>query len=302
MVVSPPVQIEAGALSFEAAWWGRIPAQAWSEPLHAHPQIELIRVLAGGGTVDLPDGPRPVAPGCLLVLPAGLPHRLSCSPGAALAVSFLGFSVRPVAGGGGTAAGREEGARLRRLLSPRPWIVRGAEGGLAGALFDALARELEERREGWKAGARAAAAALLHALARRLSEPLPASPDRRPAGAWTAVSLRPSADLGADLPYAAAQQIALRFREPLRIEDVAAALGCGVRRLQRAFHAVGFRFRDSLRDMRLVRALSLLAATRRPIERVARQSGFAHHTYFTRAFRERYGMTPRRFRSLVRGG
>ena len=49
-------------------------------------------------------------------------------------------------------------------------------------------------------------------------------------------------------------------------------------------------------DLRLRHATTLLATTTRSITEIAHHSGFASHSYFTRRFREKHGISPRTFR------
>lgn len=51
-----------------------------------------------------------------------------------------------------------------------------------------------------------------------------------------------------------------------------------------------------LQSIRLGRAMSLLHATDAPVSAIARDCGFSDAGYFARAFRERTGLTPERFR------
>lgn len=49
-------------------------------------------------------------------------------------------------------------------------------------------------------------------------------------------------------------------------------------------------------ELRLRHAATLLATTTRSITQIAHHSGFASHSYFTRRFREKHGISPRAFR------
>jgi AraC-like DNA-binding protein len=55
-----------------------------------------------------------------------------------------------------------------------------------------------------------------------------------------------------------------------------------------------------LRDLRLHHAARLLEGTELPIQAIADSVGYASRSYFTRAFRRRYGSDPRRFRASRR--
>jgi AraC-like DNA-binding protein len=59
---------------------------------------------------------------------------------------------------------------------------------------------------------------------------------------------------------------------------------------------IGVAPKPFLQSLRLGRAMSLLHATSAPVSAIARDCGFADPGYFARAFRERTGLTPERFR------
>lgn len=81
--------------------------------------------------------------------------------------------------------------------------------------------------------------------------------------------------------------------EPLRMEQVAAASGCGVRALQLAFR----RFRDAtphaaLTTMRLDAARREILRDVEPVSAVARRFGFTNAGRFAAAYLRRFGETP----------
>jgi AraC-like DNA-binding protein len=54
--------------------------------------------------------------------------------------------------------------------------------------------------------------------------------------------------------------------------------------------------REKLTRARIERARALLLSTGEPVETVAAQTGFCHGAHLHRAFKERFGITPRAFR------
>ena len=81
-------------------------------------------------------------------------------------------------------------------------------------------------------------------------------------------------------------------------ELVADAVGVSLRVLQKAFQAEGRSISGSILDARLARAAALLAGPSNgtSIERVAERSGFGSPSSFSRAFRARFGSSPRDWR------
>lgn len=74
--------------------------------------------------------------------------------------------------------------------------------------------------------------------------------------------------------------------------SVAAQLGISPRYLHMLFEGEGYSFSEFLTEQRLVRALELLADSRRRIVDVAYEVGFGDVGTFNRAFRRRFGQSP----------
>ena len=75
--------------------------------------------------------------------------------------------------------------------------------------------------------------------------------------------------------------------------------------MRKLFAGEGTTFTDFVREARLARARRMLTdphQSNRPIHVIAYESGFGDLSYFNRAFRQRYGMTPSDARELARDG
>lgn len=59
---------------------------------------------------------------------------------------------------------------------------------------------------------------------------------------------------------------------------------------------------EFLREIRLRRAAYLLETTDEPIKTIARSVGYASRSYFSRAFKQAFGVDPTRFREHRRPG
>jgi AraC-like DNA-binding protein len=91
-----------------------------------------------------------------------------------------------------------------------------------------------------------------------------------------------------------------RLADPgLSVASVARAFSISPRTLHNLFAGTEGSFAASVRDLRLDRAARLLAApgSRRTVAEVGRLAGFAEPTSFTRAFRRKFGRSPREFRA-----
>jgi AraC-like DNA-binding protein len=72
--------------------------------------------------------------------------------------------------------------------------------------------------------------------------------------------------------------------------------------LARRFEAeVGMSWRATLRRMRVLRAIELLAADDAPVTRVAHEVGYGSLSAFNAAFRELTGATPSDYRATFTG-
>ncbi|MGG1555057.1 helix-turn-helix domain-containing protein [Paenibacillus ferrarius] len=87
------------------------------------------------------------------------------------------------------------------------------------------------------------------------------------------------------------------FREALRLEDAAREAGLSPNYFSQSFRALtGTPFQTYLQHLRLTFAKSLLAAADFPVTDICYASGFNTLTHFERAFKAKFGRSPRHFR------
>jgi AraC-like DNA-binding protein len=87
------------------------------------------------------------------------------------------------------------------------------------------------------------------------------------------------------------------FREQLLLEEVARFSGLSVNYFSESFRKqTGQTFQTHVRDRRLGFAKSLIEATDLPITEICHAAGFNTLTYFVRAFKAKYRMSPRKLR------
>jgi AraC family transcriptional regulator len=92
---------------------------------------------------------------------------------------------------------------------------------------------------------------------------------------------------------AAREFLALRFRDTIRLADVARAAGCSPYHLARAFRAeVGTSIARHLTALRLRAALTRVLESGDGLTRVALDCGFCDHSHFTSVFGRRFGLSP----------
>ncbi|WP_225032873.1 AraC family transcriptional regulator [Paraburkholderia sp. XV] len=91
-----------------------------------------------------------------------------------------------------------------------------------------------------------------------------------------------------------------RLSEPLRIADLAAHCGFGMRRFHQLFiDAFGETPHRYLQRLRLDTSVTLLADPRRSLTDVALEVGFGDQSAYTHAFTRRFGMAPGQWRALL---
>lgn len=101
----------------------------------------------------------------------------------------------------------------------------------------------------------------------------------------------------ASQPGAALQQaLALmqqRFAQPLRVAEIAQAVGLSASHLHAEFRRhLGTSPARHLADLRLEAAMALLRGTRDPIAQIALRCGYSEQSALNRALRQRMGVTP----------
>lgn len=92
-----------------------------------------------------------------------------------------------------------------------------------------------------------------------------------------------------------------RISEDLSLEDVAAAINVSPSYLSRMFKDVkGENYINYLTDMRLRRARELLKDPHMTIKEISAEIGFNDQNYFSRIFKNKFGMTPTEFRNVAK--
>jgi len=88
------------------------------------------------------------------------------------------------------------------------------------------------------------------------------------------------------------------FHRPLRLAEVAAAVGYSPSHLSRLFSScLGHSFQDHVRDLRVHAAKQLLESSELAIGEISRSLGYAEVSYFSHAFTRATGVSPRAYRS-----
>jgi len=106
-----------------------------------------------------------------------------------------------------------------------------------------------------------------------------------------------------ELAEAARLVLAERLAEPLRLEDVARAVGCSPYHLCRVFRrATASSLHEYRSQLRLRRAVDLIEEGVDDLARLALELGYSSHSHFSHAYRRAFGAPPRELRLASRGG
>lgn len=292
---SPPLAAELGHYAWSCQWWGAVAAQVWHNETHAHPLLELMFVSEGEGEMEIRGSTYPLERGSVAVAFPYEPHRVSSRPDRAMGVCFVAFlpilRQAPV-----DSAGRSADALLESFLASPDRVKTDLDSGLVGVLFHAIHHELEARPPGWSASARALSGALILHVARLFCAQPGSYLEQEPSvdPLQLAVDTRRSKDIS----YRASELIARRFRENLKIGDIARELQVSVRSLQRAISAYHLNFRTYLQMVRMEAARFLLMSSDRPLKDIAQEVGLSKYTHFSESFKRMFGLSPVRYRQL----
>lgn len=170
----------------------------------------------------------------------------------------------------------------------RPWgtplfgRISPADRPAWDARFTRLAREVTERRPGYREVARALLHVLLIDLARLLS------PEARSSAVPALV-------------HEVLAVIERRYAEPISLGEVARAVGRSGSHVTAALRReTGMTVLEWLTERRMAEARRRLTATDEDIAIVAERVGYLDSSYFTRLFRRAHSLTPRAFRAANR--
>lgn len=96
----------------------------------------------------------------------------------------------------------------------------------------------------------------------------------------------------------ALRYVAEHYAEPISVPEIAAYCYYSPSYFMKAFkRATGMPFVQYLKHYRLEKAAALLRETNRTILEIAMETGFDNLSYFTRSFKEKYGISPGKFRT-----
>lgn len=251
---------------------------------HAHDFLVLVYVEEGGGSFAVDGAQRPLRAGEVHAVP----------PGQVIGVAAVSELARCRAW---SIAFTPDAVPALASVSPLAWahhpllalFAPGAGHGLVTEPYRArwsgwLAELAEELTDPGRLGAREAVAGLLTRVL------------------VAAARLAPSAPSGPDpLVERVFDEIEATFREPVSAGDVARALGYTPGHLTTLVRErTGRPLLEWITERRMTEVRRMLRETDLPLGVVAARTGLRDATYLVRRFRDRYGITPERWRRSQR--
>lgn len=252
----------------------------WTISPHAHPGIfQIVLLHSGCGLIAAEGSERAIAPGALIVLPAGCVHAFRFAEDAEGAVLSLALDL---------LHDPRIAALCKRMLgdagAPRVLALDPAAAEFARCrwLMDDLTGLLGQNRAGHLADGVAARIALLVCLVEEMGE---GGAARGPAKPGDTLALR------------FRQMVEGDFRDGRSMADYARELGASVPTLTRACRAAtGKSPARIVHDRILLEAMRSLTYSSASVNQIANDLGFSEAAYFARFFRQRAGMTASAFR------
>lgn len=257
-----------------------IPGDFPQVALHWHDSMELVFVKQGIGTIQLGTTTYPAHRGDIFIFTPGTLHALRQADGQSMEYENIIFELELLGGAGDLCA--------EKYILP----LQSGRLALAGHLTPndlcylhaaACLREIEDANRsklpGYELVIKGALLRFLALLIAQGTQPLPAE---------TTDTQRLKAVL---------QWIAAHYAEELRIADAAQVCSFSSSHFMRWFRQMtGQSFVTFLNEYRLNSAAEALHTTDETILTIASQCGFENLSYFNRAFKAHFGMTPREYR------
>jgi len=271
-------------------------SDVFSYPWHRHAEYELTWIERGSGQRYVGDSVEAFEPGEVVLLAGGLPHAWLAPQGEAGSCRSVVIQFRRDALGAGFFDLPEMRAVRGLLASSRHglWFDAASSAGAVGPRMRALTEAAGGRRV-------AQLVDVLHMLARvadearRLSS-APFADQRDERDELNKLNKRgePDEQHWLDALLGTMQE---RYREPLSLDDLAAAVHRSPSAVSRGFRkAMGCTVVMYLHQLRVAEACRLLVHSQLPITGVAHAAGFHNLAHFGRVFKRETGQTPRGFR------
>ena len=257
-----------------------IPGDFLQVPLHWHDSMELVYVKKGSGIVQVGVNAYPAEQGDIYIFAPGTLHALHQRGQAVMEYENIIFELELLGGAEDLCAEKY----LLPLQSGRLSLpVRLTPNDLCYLQAAACLRELEDANRAKRPGYELLVkGALLRFLALLIAQGRQCLPTE------TADTQRLKTVL---------QWLSVHYAEPLRVADAAGVCSFSASHFMRWFRQMtGQSFVAFLNEYRLNTAAEALQTTDETVLTIASRCGFQNLSYFNRAFKAHFGMTPRDYR------
>jgi AraC-like DNA-binding protein len=253
--------------------------------LHWHEFYELTLVVSGEGTNVVNGVPVPLGRGSLFLLTPADFHEIYPQKGKTLELYNVVFSEELLDG------------EARRVLFDRSRSPGSIVAG--GTFYDEMAAEFRRLWEEHHAQ-RFGSALMLKGTLMRIFVQYARQAREQPGAAHRTGPLHPEFP-GQIAVNAALTYLHHHFRERLTLQAVARQSGLSSHYFSECFRkTTGMPFQNYLQGLRLRFAGSLMVASDLPVTEVCLASGFHSLSHFERAFKRKFGATPREWRKRSR--
>ena len=270
-----------GAMRFEFNIYPcTIPGDFPQVALHWHDSMELVYVKKGSGLVQTGLQTVCASAGDICIFTPGTLHGLRQKPGCAMEYENIIFELELLGGADDLCAEKYLLPLQSGRLSLPARLTPNSLGYLpAAACLRAAEEASRSRTAGYELTVKGALLSFLGILVAQSGTLPPAD---------TADTQRLKAVL---------QLVSSRCSEPLHVADAAAVCRCSESHFMRWFKQMtGQGFTAFLNEYRLNVAAEALRTSDDTVLAVATQCGFCNLSYFNRAFKARFGVTPREYR------
>lgn len=259
--------------------------------LHWHEQMEIIYVRDGSCVISNDCHAVSVGAGAIVPIMPGELHAVARDENRYVRLEIFCFPLDILECRTNDAWLSENIIRPLRCrtfpMPPRPINPGSPLHGLVSAPLDSASLAVRHMHPGYSMTLRSSLFAFLRALY-LARESVPCSV---PAG----TSDEDYTDLEMMLDY-----ITDHYQEKLSLEEIAHACGYSPTYFAKRFKAVtGWTFVPYLNDYRLRCAADRICMTNEAAERIAQHCGFENYSYFSKIFKEKYGISPKALRKYL---
>lgn len=243
---------------------------AYNNNVHYHNFYELEFIVAGKGIYEINNVSYEAVRGAVFLTPPSDYHTYSLSKDETLDFYCVQFRQSHI--------NEEIASRLYSYSEPIALYFDGAECDSRIADFAELLSEFEKKDPMYELKIRNLIENICIAIIREM--------DKKSKG----VQIHPT--IKSAIVY-----VKNHYREPITLGETASRLGLSSAYFSHRFvEAVGMGFSTYVRHVRLTAAANLLKSTELSVKEICYKTGFTDPNYFSGAFKEQFGMSPRSYR------